>query len=104
LAKNRHYAHLPTSFTLFRCEPNRKKSKFERKGLFSSVILKKSPIMLTEKAVAVLTALVYRPDADWEVNILPFGSIFWNDEMPAIGDLFRPTGRHVSHSCCVSSA
>jgi hypothetical protein len=47
--------------------------------------------MLSEKAVRVLAALVYRPDAEWEVNIIPFGSIYWDDEMPAIGDLFdRP--------------
>jgi len=38
--------------------------------------------------VAVLSALPFRPDAEWEVNILPFGSIYWMDEMPAIGDLF----------------
>ncbi|MCU1311416.1 MAG: hypothetical protein JWO20_2541 [Candidatus Angelobacter sp.] len=47
--------------------------------------------MLSEKAAALLAALPYRPDAKWEVNILPFGSIYWNDEMPAIGDIFdRP--------------
>ena len=38
--------------------------------------------------VAVIAALPYQSDAEWEVNILPFGSIFWKDEMPAIGDLF----------------
>jgi len=31
--------------------------------------------MLTERMVAVLSALEYRSDAEWEVNILPFGSI-----------------------------
>jgi hypothetical protein len=44
--------------------------------------------MLSEKIVAVLAALRYQPDAEWEVNILPFGSIFWKDEMPAMADLF----------------
>jgi hypothetical protein len=44
--------------------------------------------MLSKKIVAVLAALPYQPDAEWEVNILPFGSIYWKDEMPAIGDLF----------------
>jgi len=44
--------------------------------------------MLTERMVAVLSALEYRPDAEWEVNILPFGSIYWKDEMPAMVDLF----------------
>jgi hypothetical protein len=38
--------------------------------------------------VAVLSALPYQPDAEWEVNILPFGSIYWKDEMPAMKDLF----------------
>jgi hypothetical protein len=53
-----------------------------------TVILKES-VMFTEKTVAVLAALEYRPDADWDVNILPFGSVFWNDEMPAIASLFE---------------
>src|SRR6266852_4299752 len=44
--------------------------------------------MLSERTVAVLSALQYRPDAGWGVNILPFGSILWNDEMPPVGDLF----------------
>src|SRR4051812_33628544 len=44
--------------------------------------------MLSEKAAAVLAALPYRQDAKWEVNILPFGSIYWDDEMPAGRDLF----------------
>jgi hypothetical protein len=37
LMLNPDYAHLPTSFKRFRCEPNRKRSKFERKGLLSSI-------------------------------------------------------------------
>src|SRR5207244_8351827 len=45
-------------------------------------------IMLSEKIVAVITAMPYQSDAEWEVNILPFGSVYWKDEMPAIGDLF----------------
>jgi hypothetical protein len=44
--------------------------------------------MLSDKIVSVLSALTYKPDAEWEVNILPFGSIYWKDEMPAIADLF----------------
>ncbi len=35
--KDRHYAHLPTSFEHPKCELNRKKSKFERYGLVSPV-------------------------------------------------------------------
>jgi hypothetical protein len=31
--------------------------------------------------------LPYRPDAEWQVNILSFGSIYWMDEMPTIGEL-----------------
>jgi hypothetical protein len=37
LTQNLYCAHLPTSFKLFRWERNRKKSKFERKGLVSTV-------------------------------------------------------------------
>ena len=44
--------------------------------------------MLSKKMVSVLSALTFKPDAEWEVNILPFGSVYWKDEMPAIGDLF----------------
>ena len=55
--------------------------------------------MLSEKAVAGLTALEYQPDADWEVNFLPFGSIYWNDEMPALGDLLdRPDDMLIIHA------
>ena len=55
--------------------------------------------MLSEKIVAVLAALPYQPDAEWEVNILPFGSIFWKDEMPAIADLFdRPEDMAIIHA------
>ena len=43
--------------------------------------------MLSEKAVALLAVLPYRPDAKWAVNILPFGSIYWEDEMPLLADL-----------------
>jgi hypothetical protein len=45
--------------------------------------------MLSERMVAVLSALRYRPDAEWAVNILPFGSVYWRDEMPALADLFN---------------
>jgi hypothetical protein len=43
--------------------------------------------MLSKNAVALLAALPYRPDAEWGVNILPFGSIYWKDEMPPLADL-----------------
>src|SRR6266700_3466373 len=43
--------------------------------------------MLSEKAVALLADLPYRPNAEWQVNILPFGSIYWTDEMPSIDAL-----------------
>jgi hypothetical protein len=45
------------------------------------------PIMLSERMVAVLSALPYRPDAEWAVNILPFGSVYWKDEMPEMRDM-----------------
>lgn len=43
--------------------------------------------MLSEEAVALLAALPCRPNAEWRVNILPFGSVYWTDEMPSLGDL-----------------
>ena len=55
--------------------------------------------MLSEKTIAILAAMPYQPDAEWEVNILPFGSIFWKDEMPAISDLFdRPQDMGIIHA------
>jgi hypothetical protein len=36
-ARQTEYAHLPTSFERFRCEVNRKKSKFECYGLLATV-------------------------------------------------------------------
>jgi hypothetical protein len=54
--------------------------------------------MLADKTVAVLAKLAYQPDTEWEVNILPFGSIFWKDEMPAIVDLVdRPDDMVIIH-------
>ena len=40
--------------------------------------------MLSEAAVEVLSSLPYQPDAQWLVNVYPFGSIYWADEMPDI--------------------
>jgi hypothetical protein len=57
-----------------------------KKDFFNSHA-RRSPAMLSEKAVALLAALPYRPDAEWGVNILPFGSIYWKDEMPSLRDL-----------------
>ncbi len=55
--------------------------------------------MLSQKIVAALAKLTYQPDAEWEVNILPFGSIYWKDEMPAIGDLFdHPEDMAIIHA------
>jgi hypothetical protein len=55
--------------------------------------------MLSENIIAVLAAMPYQPDAEWEVNILPFGSVFWKDEMPAIRDLFdRPEDMGIIHA------
>jgi hypothetical protein len=44
-------------------------------------------LMLSEKTVQHLATLVYRPDAEWFVNILPFGSVYWADEMPEVKQL-----------------
>jgi len=54
--------------------------------------------MFTDKMVVVLAKLTYQQDAGWEVNILPFGSIYWKDEMPAIVDIFdRPEDMSILH-------
>jgi hypothetical protein len=44
--------------------------------------------VLSQRAVSVLQQLKYREDAEWDVNILPFGSLFWKDEMPSMSDFF----------------
>jgi|ERR1700722_6809836 len=46
---------------------------------------------LSQKAVSMLTLLRYEPGSAWGVNMLPFGSIFWLDEMPSIAELFENT-------------
>ena len=87
------YAVLRVSGNRITVTPNRETSL----SLQSSIANKRA-IMLSEKMVSVLSALAYRPDAEWEVNILPFGSIFWKDEMPEITDLFdRPEDMMVIH-------
>lgn len=54
---------------------------------------------LSEKAVAMLTALQYQPRAGWGVNVLPVGSIFWLDEMPSMVELFEnPDDKFLIHS------
>jgi len=56
-------------------------------------------MMLSEKAVALLAGLAYRPDADWGINFLPFGSIYCHDEMPAAGDFFdQPDDMLIIHA------
>lgn len=68
-------------------------------AFITTVIFQDRRIMLSEKIVAVLAALPYQPNAEWAVNVLPFGSIFWKDEMPALGDLFdRPDDMAVIHA------
>jgi hypothetical protein len=44
---------------------------------------------LSEKAVRCLNAMSYQPNSEWGVNFLPFGSIYWHDEMPSIAELFE---------------
>ena len=44
---------------------------------------------LSEKAVSMLKTSQYDPSAGWGVNIVPFGSIFWLDEMPSMAELFE---------------
>jgi hypothetical protein len=45
--------------------------------------------MLSENAVKILTDLRYGSDAEWQINVLPFGSIYWKDEMPDAVYLFE---------------
>jgi hypothetical protein len=40
--------------------------------------------VLSDIAVDLFSTLTYRPDAAWEVNLIPFGSVYWKDEMPEI--------------------
>jgi hypothetical protein len=49
--------------------------------------MERGPIMLSERMVAVLSALPYWPNAEWAVNILPFGSVYWKDEMPEMHEM-----------------
>ena len=58
-----------------------------RYRLFSGTIIK--GMAFSKKAVSMLTALKYQPSAGWGVNIVPFGSIFWLDEMPSMAELFE---------------
>jgi hypothetical protein len=46
-------------------------------------------MILSEKAVAVLAGLKYRPEAGWVANLHPLGSIVWNDEMPDSNERFQ---------------
>ena len=43
--------------------------------------------MLSETAVKELAGLAYKADAEWLVNVIPFGSVYWPDEMPDIRQL-----------------
>ena len=43
--------------------------------------------MLSEAAVKVISSLAYQPDTQWLVNVLPFGGVYWADEMPDIRQL-----------------
>lgn len=43
--------------------------------------------MLSQPAVEVLSSLTYQSNAEWLVNVLPFGGVYWADEMPDIRQL-----------------
>jgi len=43
--------------------------------------------MLSEPAVKELAGLAIKADAEWMVNVFPFGSVYWADEMPDIRQL-----------------
>lgn len=49
--------------------------------------------MLTETTIKELARLEYQPDAEWLVNVFPFGSVYWADEMPDIGKLVHCQGQ-----------
>ena len=38
--------------------------------------------MLSDATVKQLSGLVFRSEAQWLVNLLPFGSVYWADEIP----------------------
>ena len=40
--------------------------------------------MLTEKAAAIISAMVYDPNAEPQHSLIPLGSIYWPDELPGI--------------------
>jgi hypothetical protein len=44
---------------------------------------------LDSAVVLCLSRLSYRPDASQQVCIIPLSGIYWEDEMPAISELFR---------------
>jgi len=44
---------------------------------------------LDSAVVSCLSKLSYRPDALQQVCIVPLSGIYWEDEMPAISELFR---------------
>jgi hypothetical protein len=50
---------------------------------------------LSQKAVLILSALKYDPSAGWGINVAPFGSIFWHDEMPDPFELCENAGDQV---------
>ena len=50
------------------------------------------PMNLSQKAVSILSALQYDPSAGCGFNVTEFGSIFWNDEMPDMFELFGNAG------------
>jgi len=43
---------------------------------------------LSAITVFMLSALQYDPSAGWGISVVPFGSIFWHDEMPDLEVLF----------------
>jgi hypothetical protein len=44
---------------------------------------------LDSAVVSCLSKLSYRPDAAQQVCIIPLSGIYWEDEMPAMSELFR---------------
>jgi hypothetical protein len=48
-----------------------------------------TPAMLSETALAYLSALTYRPAAERQTCFLPLGGIYWDDEIPDIQQLMR---------------
>jgi hypothetical protein len=57
-------------------------SRTAKRTIQAAPLLLEKPIMLSKKAIKLLSVQQFNPDSDWAVNLVPFGSIYWKDEWP----------------------